>query len=399
MMAALVGAFAAHAAPGAAHRRVRVIACSGGSAIACGKTSQIRLLPADRVLEDYFAGEERRPVPVPDWAVVVRAVEYSSVVRRMFRILYMAASAHCRTPRSHSWASCCTPLRPPTSSRRDNRASRAEVGLFCKRQQITSLRESQFAGTNPPTSLIFPDTRFAHRFVAACSVHFSDTYSGSGASGDAPLALPGWPGNSSIGHPPSTLVPVHAASPARPARFGIAPLASGFRALTADRRSSRGAGAIPVRRVHHLVIRGGGGCHTLHRAGHHRRASISTFRITPSRRRGGFTVPLLGYRRLHSELFRKGPLWWVIHHRLHHKHSDTSNDPHSPVVDGFIHGHMGWLFTRDMTKPDERLVRDLAKYPELVWLDRLWVIPGLLLAAACYAVLGYGTGMIYGYCG
>jgi stearoyl-CoA desaturase (delta-9 desaturase) len=94
---------------------------------------------------------------------------------------------------------------------------------------------------------------------------------------------------------------------------------------------------------------------------------------------------------------QKGPLWWVIHHRLHHKHSDTPNDPHSPVVDGFLHGHMGWLFTQDLMKPDARLARDLAKYPELVWLDRLWVIPGLLLAAACFAVLGW-NGLIYGYC-
>lgn len=94
---------------------------------------------------------------------------------------------------------------------------------------------------------------------------------------------------------------------------------------------------------------------------------------------------------------QKGPLWWVIHHRLHHKHSDTPNDPHSPVVDGFVHGHVGWLFTRDMMTPDAKIVHDLTKYPELVWLDRLWMIPGALLAAACYAVLGL-NGLIYGFC-
>ena len=94
---------------------------------------------------------------------------------------------------------------------------------------------------------------------------------------------------------------------------------------------------------------------------------------------------------------QKGPLWWVIHHRLHHKHSDTPADPHSPVMDGFVHSHMGWLFTRDLMKPDARIVHDLTKYPELVWLDRLWMIPGLLLAGACYAVLGL-NGLIYGYC-
>jgi stearoyl-CoA desaturase (delta-9 desaturase) len=94
---------------------------------------------------------------------------------------------------------------------------------------------------------------------------------------------------------------------------------------------------------------------------------------------------------------QKGPLWWAIHHRLHHRHSDTADDPHSPVVDGFFHGYIGWLFTRDMMRPDERVVHDLAKYPELVWLDRLWMLPGLLLAAACFVVGGWG-GLVYGFC-
>jgi stearoyl-CoA desaturase (delta-9 desaturase) len=94
---------------------------------------------------------------------------------------------------------------------------------------------------------------------------------------------------------------------------------------------------------------------------------------------------------------QKGPLWWAAHHRLHHAHSDRPGDPHSPVVDGFWHGHMGWLFASDLMYPDPRLVRDLAKYPELVWLDRLWMLPGLLLAAGCYLALGW-DGLVWGFC-
>jgi stearoyl-CoA desaturase (delta-9 desaturase) len=94
---------------------------------------------------------------------------------------------------------------------------------------------------------------------------------------------------------------------------------------------------------------------------------------------------------------QKGPLWWVAHHRLHHAHSDRAGDPHSPVVDGFWHGHVGWLFTQDLMRPDPRLVRDLVRYPELVWLDRLWLIPGLLLAAGCYLAAGW-PGLVWGYC-
>src|SRR5262249_54988079 len=60
---------------------------------------------------------------------------------------------------------------------------------------------------------------------------------------------------------------------------------------------------------------------------------------------------------------QKGPLWWAAHHRLHHAHADRDGDPHSPVVGGLLHGHCGWLFSRDLMRPDPRLVRDLAKYP------------------------------------
>jgi stearoyl-CoA desaturase (delta-9 desaturase) len=94
---------------------------------------------------------------------------------------------------------------------------------------------------------------------------------------------------------------------------------------------------------------------------------------------------------------QKGPLWWAIHHRLHHRHSDTPDDPHSPVVDGFWYGHVGWLFARDFMHPDPKIVHDLAQHPELVWLDRLWMLPGLLMAGACFALGGWG-GLVFGYC-
>ena len=98
-----------------------------------------------------------------------------------------------------------------------------------------------------------------------------------------------------------------------------------------------------------------------------------------------------------SAALQKGLLWWVIHHRLHHRHSDEPADPHSPVQDGFWHAHAGWLLSRDLLDPDRGLVKDLTKFPELVWLDRLWMLPGLILAAVCYAALGW-SGVVYSYC-
>jgi stearoyl-CoA desaturase (delta-9 desaturase) len=94
---------------------------------------------------------------------------------------------------------------------------------------------------------------------------------------------------------------------------------------------------------------------------------------------------------------QKGPLWWVIHHREHHKHSDTEQDVHSPVVDGFWYGHVGWLFANDLMKPDHAGVKDLMKYPELYWLDRFWMLPGFLMAGLCFWIDGF-SGLIYGYC-
>ena len=35
---------------------------------------------------------------------------------------------------------------------------------------------------------------------------------------------------------------------------------------------------------------------------------------------------------LGASALQRGPIWWAGHHRLHHKHSDTEDDPHSPVV-------------------------------------------------------------------
>ena len=79
---------------------------------------------------------------------------------------------------------------------------------------------------------------------------------------------------------------------------------------------------------------------------------------------------------------QRGPLWWAAHHRRHHSHSDTDADVHSPTLGGFLHAHVGWLFSRSALVPDYRTVRDFAGFPELAWLDRHWKLPVLTTAAA-----------------
>jgi stearoyl-CoA desaturase (delta-9 desaturase) len=86
---------------------------------------------------------------------------------------------------------------------------------------------------------------------------------------------------------------------------------------------------------------------------------------------------------------QKGVLWWAAHHRRHHKFSDQPDDPHSPVQGGFWWSHMGWILCRDMEGTDYERVKDLARYRELVWLDKgHWVVEAGV-GVACYLIGGW----------
>jgi len=67
---------------------------------------------------------------------------------------------------------------------------------------------------------------------------------------------------------------------------------------------------------------------------------------------------------------QRGPLWWASHHRHHHKHSDEPDDIHSPIQRGFWWSHAGWMLGSRHSATDFERVKDLAKYPELRWLNR-----------------------------
>lgn len=79
---------------------------------------------------------------------------------------------------------------------------------------------------------------------------------------------------------------------------------------------------------------------------------------------------------------QRGPLWWASVHRHHHAHSEEETDAHSPVQKGFLWSHIGWLTSSKNFPTDYKLVRDLQKYPELVFLNRFDLIGPLLLAVA-----------------
>jgi len=94
-----------------------------------------------------------------------------------------------------------------------------------------------------------------------------------------------------------------------------------------------------------------------------------------------FAFALLG-----AATVQRGPLWWAAHHRHHHRHADTPDDLHSPRQRGFWMSHMGWFLTPRGFRTDLSAVPDLARFPELRWLDRFDIGVPVLLAAALYGI-------------
>ena len=86
---------------------------------------------------------------------------------------------------------------------------------------------------------------------------------------------------------------------------------------------------------------------------------------------------------------QRGPLWWSAVHRHHHAHSDEEHDAHSPVKKGFLWSHIGWLTSSRNFPTDYSRVKDLAKYPELVFLNRFDLIGPLILAVGLF-FFGWG---------
>lgn len=121
-------------------------------------------------------------------------------------------------------------------------------------------------------------------------------------------------------------------------------------------------------------------------AGYHRYFSHRTFKTS---RVFQFILAFLA-----ETSAQKGVLWWSAHHRVHHKHSDTLEDPHSMKLFGFWYSHLGWILGPDFDGTETDLVKDLSKYPELRWISKYYFIPPVLLGVvvfyAGYVVNGSG---------
>ncbi len=94
---------------------------------------------------------------------------------------------------------------------------------------------------------------------------------------------------------------------------------------------------------------------------------------------------------------QRGILWWAANHRTHHKYSDTELDVHSPIQRGFLYSHLGWIFVPRNNNTDYSMVRDLSRFPELRWLDRLLYLPPTVLGVATWLIAGW-PGLVVGFC-
>ncbi len=115
--------------------------------------------------------------------------------------------------------------------------------------------------------------------------------------------------------------------------------------------------------------------------GYHR---LLTHRAFETSRFGRFLFAMLG-----AMCWQGGPIWWVGTHRIHHSEADHEGDPHSPHH-GFVWGHMLWCLVEDPFDRDvTQAAKDLKKAPELVWLDRWFMIPNILLGVGLFLVGGW----------
>ena len=123
-------------------------------------------------------------------------------------------------------------------------------------------------------------------------------------------------------------------------------------------------------------------------AGYHRYFSHRSFKLNR------FNQFLLAW--LAQSSGQKSVLWWAAHHRIHHRHSDTDPDIHSPGLRGFWWAHVGWVISNTYDDYDPNLIRDFSKYPELRWLERWHWVPNVSLGAILFIFSGLGP-FLWGY--
>jgi stearoyl-CoA desaturase (delta-9 desaturase) len=98
----------------------------------------------------------------------------------------------------------------------------------------------------------------------------------------------------------------------------------------------------------------------------------------------------------------QGPVTqWVTDHRRHHALSDKPGDPHSPhvghgdgawgAVRGFVHAHVGWMFSNKGMERGRLYGRDLYEDRMIRTIDRMYLLWVVLTLGLPFAI-GYAIG-------
>jgi len=124
---------------------------------------------------------------------------------------------------------------------------------------------------------------------------------------------------------------------------------------------------------------------------YHRYFAHKTYRV------GRLTQFLLGL--IGTQSGQRGPIWWALTHRIHHRYVEEAQDPHSPIAHSVPHAAFGWFVAPENAETDFDTIPDLAKYPELRWLNRYYWLPfygvgALMYVAGAAGLFGEGiTGL------
>ena len=104
----------------------------------------------------------------------------------------------------------------------------------------------------------------------------------------------------------------------------------------------------------------------------------------------------------------QGPVTqWVTDHRKHHALSDKPGDPHSPhghgdgawgAARGFVHAHVGWMFSNLGMEQGKEYGRDLYEDRLVRVIDRLYLLWVVLTLGIPFAI-GYAVGGTWGAAG
>ncbi len=89
---------------------------------------------------------------------------------------------------------------------------------------------------------------------------------------------------------------------------------------------------------------------------------------------------------------QSGPIAWVTTHRIHHAHTDTDNDPHSPR-NGTYWAHIGWIFKGTAQVQPQTAIQkyspDLIRDPYLLFLDKYYYVTAIIAGIALMAIGGW----------